>query len=208
MNLGHYFWMLVICLLFPLFIISSSPKRKRKWHDGNLRMRWEKVWVFEFEWSEKKKGVDLSRWKLKNLLGLWHTGTLSCVCMHQGFDNCLFRAVWSKPVWEISPTHRPTKFIFWSCLTPVGTSLMMQTLVFTGLSRSYNSLLMSVEAIRYFPLHCWSWRFWYIGTVGWNLESLFFFMLRTISASQLPIGLHGTNTSKDLPTTGRMCPLS
>ena len=31
-----------------------------------------------------------------------------CVCMHQGFDNCLFRAVWSKPVWEISPTHRPT----------------------------------------------------------------------------------------------------
>ena len=25
-----------------------------------------------------------------------------CVCMHQGFDNCLFRAVWSKPVWEIS----------------------------------------------------------------------------------------------------------
>ena len=27
---------------------------------------------------------------------------VSCVCMHQGFDNCLFRAVWSKPVWEIS----------------------------------------------------------------------------------------------------------
>ena len=74
---------------------------------------------------------------------------------------------------------------------------MMLTLVFTGLSKSYNSLLMSVEAIRCFPRHCWSRRFWYIGTVGWNLESLFFFMLRSISASQLPIGLHGTNTSKD-----------
>ena len=43
-----------------------------------------------------------------------------------------------------------------------------------GLSKSYNSLLMSVEAIRCFPLHCWSRRFWYIGTVGWNLESFVF----------------------------------
>ena len=106
------------------------------------------------------------------------------------------------------PTAQRSSYKFWSCLTPVWTSLMMLTLVFTGLSKSYNSLLMSVEAIRCFPLHCWSRRFWYIGTVGWNLESLFFFMLRNISASQLPIGLHGTNTSKDLPTTGRMCPLS